>query len=422
MTPYTARRGFVRRGVSARAVAAAVALVASALGASSPAIAQTQPFTDTAEDAYYSDAVNALAGGGVFDGTECAEGMLCPGGAIDRKTMAVWTVRALDSGDPAQIPNSRFSDVAADSFHGPFIERMAQLGVTAGCGDGTFCPDNTVTRAQMAVFLTRAFNLDPGPDPGFSDVAPDAWYYAQVAALAASGITAGCGEGTFCPTQQTTRAQMATFLARATGLLEAPTPTQPNTYKTVTTGREHSCAIATDNTITCWGNNRFGEADAPAGTYKTVTAGEVHSCAIATDNTITCWGNNRSGEADGPAGTYKTVTAGGAHSCAIATDNTIICWGTNTFGEADAPAGTYKTVTAGDRHSCAIATDNTIICWGTNGSGEADGPAGTYKTVTAGDRHSCAIATDNTITCWGPVPSPEGVRWGSGAAPWDLAL
>ena len=141
MTPYTARRGFVRRGVSARAVAAAVALVASALGASSPAIAQTQPFTDTAEDAYYSDAVNALAGGGVFDGTECAEGMLCPGGAIDRKTMAVWTVRALDSGDPAQIPNSRFSDVAADSFHGPFIERMAQLGVTAGCGDGTFCPD-----------------------------------------------------------------------------------------------------------------------------------------------------------------------------------------------------------------------------------------------------------------------------------------
>ena len=87
----------------------------------------------------------------------------------------------------------------------------------------------------MAVFLTRAFDLDPGPDPVFTDVAPDAWYYDQVAALAASGITAGCGDGTtFCPHQQTTRAQMATFLARATGLVETPTatPTQPSqTYK-----------------------------------------------------------------------------------------------------------------------------------------------------------------------------------------------
>ena len=214
-----------RRRAVGRAVAAAVALLAAVLGVSSPAAAQTGPFTDTAQDAYYSGAVGALAGGGVFDGTECAEAMLCPGEPVDRKTMAVWTVRVLDSGDPAPVPDSGFSDVAADSFHGPFIERMAELGVTTGCGDGTkFCPDDTVTRDQMAVFLTRAFNLDPGPAPGFTDVADDAWYYDQVAALAASGITAGCGDGTtFCPSQQTTRAQMAIFLARAAGLIDKPT-------------------------------------------------------------------------------------------------------------------------------------------------------------------------------------------------------
>ena len=214
-----------RRAVG-RVVAVAVALVASTLGVLSPAVAQTRPFSDTSQDAYYSEAVGALAGNGIFDGTECAQGMLCPGDPIDRKTMAVWTVRVLDGENPAQILNSRFSDVAADSFHGPFIERMAELGVTTGCGDGTaFCPDDTVTRAHMAVFLTRAFDLDPGPDPGFSDVAPDAWYYDHVAALAASRVTAGCGDGTtFCPSRQTTRAQMATFLARATSLVETPQP------------------------------------------------------------------------------------------------------------------------------------------------------------------------------------------------------
>ena len=156
------------------------------------------------------------------------------------------------------------------------------------------------------------------------------------------------------------------------------------------------------------GKQLLRQVDAPAGTYKTVTAGSEHSCAIATDNTITCWGNNDYERADAPAGTYKTVTAGRWHSCAIATDNTITCWGNNDYRQADAPAGTYKTVTAGSWHSCAIATDNTITCWGTNDYRQADAPAGTYKTVTAGGVHSCAIATDNTITCWGPVPSPEG--------------
>ena len=225
----------VRRRAVGTLVAAAVALMAAALGVSSPAAAQTQHFTDTSQDAYYSDAVDALASRGVFDGTECAEGMLCPGEPIDRKTMAVWTVRALDGEDPAQIPNSRFSDVTATSFHGPFIERMAELGVTDGCGDGTaFCPDETVTRDQMAVFLTRAFDLDPGPHPGFTDVAPDAWYYDQVAALAASAITTGCGDGTtFCPSQQTTRAQMATFLARALGLVETPEPASTSNSESV---------------------------------------------------------------------------------------------------------------------------------------------------------------------------------------------
>ena len=370
MTQDTPRRGLVRCGVSARpagaarAVAVAVALLASALGVSSPAAAQAQPFSDTSEDAFYSDAVNALADGGIFEGTECAPGMLCPGEPIDRKTMAVWTVRALDSQNPAPIANSRFSDVADGSFHAPFIERMAELGVTTGCGDGTFCPDDTVTRYQMAVFLTRAFDLEPGPDPGFTDVTPSAWYYNDVAALAASAITAGCGNGTFCPNQQTSRGQMATFLARATGLVDLPQPpTAAPTYTAITAGASHSCALRTDNTITCWGSNGLGQADAPDGQYTAITTGYGHSCALGTDNTITCWGWNSSGQADAPDGQYTAITAGGEHSCALGTDNTITCWGDNGLGQADAPDGQYTAITAGSSHSCALGTDGIVTCW-----------------------------------------------------------
>ena len=131
--------------------------------------------------------------------------------------MAVWVVRTLEGQDPPTVGKPRFDDIDADSFYAPFIERMAEMGITSGCGDGTrFCPDQHVTRAQMAVFLARAYGLAAGPDPGFADVAPDAWYRREVAGLAASEITHGCGDGTrFCPDQDVTRAQMATFLWRA---------------------------------------------------------------------------------------------------------------------------------------------------------------------------------------------------------------
>ena len=160
----------------------------------------------------------------MFAGTLCDEGF-CPGDPIDRKTMAVWVVRVLDGEDPEPVSATRFDDVDGASFYAPFIVRMAELGVTQGCGDGSgFCPDRTVDRAQMAVFLSRAYSLTDGPDPGFSDVADEAWYAADVARLAASGITRGCGDGTrFCPDRDTTRGQMATFLHRA----ENPTGPPP---------------------------------------------------------------------------------------------------------------------------------------------------------------------------------------------------
>ena len=203
-------------GVVGVVVVAVTAWAAVAVAAAAPAVAQSGGFGDVVEDVYYSVPVAALAELGVFAGTECAQGF-CPDDAIDRKTMAVWMVRVLDGEDPPAVSESRFDDVDARSFQAPFIERLAELGVTGGCGDGSgFCPNGVVSRAQMAVFLTRAYGLPAGADPGFSDVAGDAWYAAAVSSLAASNVTGGCGDGTvFCPQQDTSRAHMATFIHRA---------------------------------------------------------------------------------------------------------------------------------------------------------------------------------------------------------------
>ncbi len=396
-------------------VAVAVAVVAALLAAAAPpAAAQRGPFRDVA-GGVHAPAVEALDAKGIFDSTECGTRRFCPGDAIDRKTMAVWIVRALDGADPSRS-RSRFDDVdcCLDGFWVPFIERMAQLKVTEGCGDGTrYCPDDPVTRAQMAAFLSRAFKLPEAKPAAFTDVPPRAWYARNVAKLAASGVTAGCGDGSrYCPDDPTTRAEMATFIARALGLVESPRPPSLPTStaaNTIAAGWLHSCAIVADDTITCWGYNGNGETDAPAGKYKAITAGTSHSCAIATDDTITCWGWNDDGATNAPAGKYKAIAAND-YSCAIATDGTITCWGVplNDYGQTDAPAGKYKAITAGWLHSCAIATDDTITCWGDNNFGRTDAPAGKYKAIAAGTLHSCAIATDDTITCWGMPLNDRG--------------
>ena len=198
-----------------------LALVASL---QTPAAAQgSGPYTDVAADAYYAMPVNTLAADGVLTGTDCGEDLFCPGKPIERWQAAVWIVRVLDGRDPPSLHESRFWDVDDDAWWMPYVERMYELGVTYGCGDGRgFCPHASVTRAEMAVFLTRAFDLPAGPAPGFADVPADAWYADQVAALAASGITAGCGDGTrFCPGRNTTKAEMATFLDRGLKWMEA---------------------------------------------------------------------------------------------------------------------------------------------------------------------------------------------------------
>ena len=202
--------------IVAAAVATAVPVVVVISTLAMPADAQTSGFGDVPKDAYFATPVADLHAEGVFNDTLCEEGF-CPGVHIDRRIMAVWTIRVLDGEDPPAITQSRFDDVDPDSYHAPFIERMAELRVTRGCGDPSrFCPDRNVTRAEMAAFLSRAFNLLDGPNPGFDDVPDGAWYASDVAKLAASGITVGCGGTRFCPDRNVTRAEMATFLWRAT--------------------------------------------------------------------------------------------------------------------------------------------------------------------------------------------------------------
>ena len=176
----------------------------------------------------HQPAIDALNARGLFDGTECATDMFCPGDEMKRWTMAVWLVRVLDEAEPPAATESSFADVDADNRWLAHIERLAELEVTTGClvDPLRFCPDRSVNRAEMATFLVRALDLEPADPAGFADTV-DNFHAADIDALAAARITAGCLTDPlrYCPDQPVTRAEMATFLARALGLVEIPAPT-----------------------------------------------------------------------------------------------------------------------------------------------------------------------------------------------------
>jgi alpha-tubulin suppressor-like RCC1 family protein len=260
------------------------------------------------------------------------------------------------------------------------------------------------------------------------------------------------------------------------------------TVKDVALGEHHTCAILDNGDIKCWGlggllglgdkesrGDEEGEMgdNLPALDFHEerdavqISAGLEHTCAIFSDNTLTCWGYNGSGQlgigevaelgnepnpfiadsGDVNVGSnrYPTkVAAGGRHTCALLDNGSIKCWGNNEYGQLgrgdtkqfgrDAPLSSkYPTVdlgsgdsissvTAGQHHTCALLNDGSVKCWGRNQHGQLGlgdmehrgdeasemGDSlptvklgGEVKAIDAGGHHTCAILEDDSLKCWG---------------------
>ncbi len=175
-------------------------------------------FSDVTPTYWAFPYVEALARAGITGG--CGLGNFCPDALVSRAQMAVFLERSMRGSSyvPPPATGNVFLDVGASDFAAAYIEQLYQDGITGGCGNSNYCPDATVTRDAMAVFLLRArYGRDytpPAPSGTFTDVDPGYWAAAWIEQLAAEGITGGCGGGNYCPQAPVTRAQMAVFLVR----------------------------------------------------------------------------------------------------------------------------------------------------------------------------------------------------------------
>lgn len=138
----------------------------------------------------------------------------------DGRYYAVMIVVKLCDASTSIKPSGGFADLGGSQF-GADIRWLVTEGITAGCTADRYCPRSPVTRAQMASFLRRATGIPTSADNAYIDD-DTSIHEADINGVAAADITAGCTEARFCPGSVVTRGQMASFLARALRLPPAP--------------------------------------------------------------------------------------------------------------------------------------------------------------------------------------------------------
>jgi hypothetical protein len=169
-------------------------------------------FSDIA-GSVHADAVRRLADAGIAGGF--ADGTFRPEGPVERGQMAAFLTRARGL---APTGATDFPDIG-DSVHAQAVRAVADAGIATGFPDGTFGPRLPVLRGQMATFLARALSLDTSDASCAPPDSAGSTHAGAICAVLRAGLAQGTAGGGFAPADVVSRGQMATFLARAQGLL-----------------------------------------------------------------------------------------------------------------------------------------------------------------------------------------------------------
>jgi alpha-tubulin suppressor-like RCC1 family protein len=236
-------------------------------------------------------------------------------------------------------------------------------------------------------------------------------------------------------------------------------------FTQIRVGYRHTCALTTTGAPFCWGENAHGQlgngsSTGPddcsgvacsirpiraAGTrvFRQIKSGGEHTCALAEDRRVWCWGNNVFGQlGDGTVTTrlkpvavsgdreFQQLSAGGMHTCGVDRSNRAWCWGRNELGQLGdgstvmrrrspvevAGGFVFRGVSAGVEHTCATTTSDVVRCWGSNAFAQLGDGTTTNRTVptrVAGSLHwsmvdagwmtTCAITLGDRAYCWGTL-------------------
>lgn len=359
--------------------------------------------------------------------------------------------------DPAQL--GRATEVTFGLRHGCALagggmpvcwgdDSEGQLGLDPG----------TIARQR----LRRPYRPAPGPPPGA----------VALSALAAGWLhTCGLtGDGGVVCWGDHDRGQLG---RDAAGPAAAAVEGLEGTAVALAAGGLHTCVVLRGGAVHCWGNGSHGQlgsgldGDSPrplavrglGAPAVAVAVGAYHSCALLEGGTVSCWGDNRFGQLGdgsrtgrpepapvvGLAAPVRELAAGTSFTCALLADGRVQCWGSDELGElgsgdfSDAPLshqeppsppapaaveglpGPVQRIRAAGDHACAVLADGSVRCWGGNYSGQlGDGTALDRPTATPWTGRSAVLPRPPRPPLEHPIDGLD-VSYHSGRVDWTAA-
>ena len=334
-------------------------------------------------------------------------------------------------------------------------------------GDGTARCWGAETFGELGDGQQTGIAPVPTSVAGLTDVKAVAAGVSHTCALKADGTVAcwggnvacqigdGCALAVIAGNQSTDLNVLAP--TAVTGLTGPATAVQASALNGDTLG--FTCALLSNGTIECWGENLLGlgsdpNAEAIAPTAVPGVAGAIamavggtFGCDLQSNGLVACWGLGPLGQPGAATTSYsatpvvvpglagvKAITAGWFHVCALLDDGTVACWGDNSSGQlgdgTQSSSATPVTV-SGLGHAVAIATtaystcaviaDGSLQCWGVDlerlTSSAVPGVSGA-SALSVAELSTCAVVTGGQIRCWG---DDSAGQLGDGVNPFDMA-
>ena len=194
-----------------------------------PSGERTLPYTDVPETHFAFNDIRCLL---ELEITQTTGSSFRPDQNVTRAQMAAFMARTYKAvtGTDAGVVETPFTDVPTDHWAADSIARIYGLGITTGTAATTYTPDGAVSRAHIAVFLSRFYEAvapssAPAPTTEFTDIGDrSAEEQTAIAQIFALRITTGTSATEYSPSNNATRAQTASFIARMYRLLDARPP------------------------------------------------------------------------------------------------------------------------------------------------------------------------------------------------------
>jgi hypothetical protein len=182
----------------------------------------TPAFNDVPSSSSFSDYINVLSSWQITKGCSANPPMFCPTNLVTRDQLATLIIRSMLGDTFTYSPTPHFTDVPASSAFFPYIQKLADLGLTHGCSPTAYCPTGTVPRMDASVLIVRAKlealfgdTFTYPTTPFFTDVPATLPQFPYIQKMFELGLTTGCTATQFCPNSNLTRQEISVFLTRA---------------------------------------------------------------------------------------------------------------------------------------------------------------------------------------------------------------